>query len=56
MLKLDNDAATIEMSADVEACKAARYDEAIGHFQKATELGPCLTMARSAGPRPTATR
>ncbi|MGA8087177.1 MAG: tetratricopeptide repeat protein [Terracidiphilus sp.] len=43
----DNPAAREEMNAGVDSYKAARYSEAISHFQKATELAPCLTMARS---------
>jgi tetratricopeptide (TPR) repeat protein len=31
----------------VEAYKSARYEEAIGHFQKATELDPTLPMAKT---------
>jgi tetratricopeptide (TPR) repeat protein len=31
----------------VDAYKSARYEEAIGHFQKATQLDPGLPMAKS---------
>jgi tetratricopeptide (TPR) repeat protein len=36
-----------QLNKGVEAYKAARYEEAIGHFQKATELDPSLPMAKS---------
>jgi tetratricopeptide (TPR) repeat protein len=39
--------ARAELNLGVEAYKNAHYDEAIGHFQRATELAPDLTMARS---------
>jgi tetratricopeptide (TPR) repeat protein len=42
-----NAAATSELNAGIEAYKAARYSEAISHFQKATDIAPCLTMARA---------
>ena len=36
-----------QLNKGVESYKAARYAEAIGHFQKATELDPSLPMAKS---------
>ena len=36
-----------QLNKGVDAYKAARYEEAIGHFQKATELDPSLPMAKS---------
>jgi tetratricopeptide (TPR) repeat protein len=42
----DNPASRAEVDRGVEAYKGARYDEAILHFEKATNLAPCLTMAR----------
>lgn len=36
-----------ELNKGVGSYKAARYEEAIGHFQKATELDPTLPMAKS---------
>jgi tetratricopeptide (TPR) repeat protein len=36
-----------ELNKGVESYKGARYEEAIGHFQKATELDPSLPMAKS---------
>jgi tetratricopeptide (TPR) repeat protein len=36
-----------QLNKGVESYKAARYEEAIGHFQKATELDPSLPMAKS---------
>jgi tetratricopeptide (TPR) repeat protein len=36
-----------QLNKGVEAYKAARYEEAIGHFQRATELDPSLPMAKS---------
>jgi tetratricopeptide (TPR) repeat protein len=36
-----------QLNKGVEAYKSARYEEAIGHFQKATELDPGLPMAKS---------
>ncbi len=36
-----------QLNKGVEAYKGARYEEAIGHFQKATELDPSLPMAKS---------
>jgi tetratricopeptide (TPR) repeat protein len=43
----DNPAARDEIDQGVESYKSARYAEAISHFEKATSLAPCLTMARS---------
>ena len=40
-------AARDQLNKGVEAYKGARYEEAIGHFQKATELDPSLPMAKS---------
>lgn len=40
-------AARDQLNKGVESYKAARYEEAIGHFQKATELDPTLPMAKS---------
>ena len=34
------------MNSGVDSYKAARYAEAIAHFQRATTVAPCLTMAR----------
>src|SRR5579863_9517330 len=42
----DNEAAASEMNAGVASYKAARYAEAINHFQTASKMAPCLTMAR----------
>ena len=36
-----------QLNKGVEAYKAAKYEEAIGHFQKATQLDPTLPMAKS---------
>lgn len=36
-----------QLNKGVDAYKAAKYEEAIGHFQKATELDPSLPMAKS---------
>ena len=36
-----------ELNKGVESYKSARYEEAIGHFQKATQLDPSLPMAKS---------
>lgn len=43
----DDEAVRSEMNLGVEAYKSANYSEAIDHFQKATKLAPCLTMARA---------
>lgn len=40
-------AARDQLNKGVESYKAARYEEAIGHFQKATELDPKLPMAKT---------
>jgi tetratricopeptide (TPR) repeat protein len=39
--------ARYELNQGVEAYKAAHYSEAISHFQKATDIAPCLAMARA---------
>jgi len=36
-----------QLNKGVDAYKSARYEEAIGHFQRATELDPSLPMAKS---------
>src|SRR6516164_1208648 len=36
-----------QLNKGVEAYKGAKYEEAIGHFQKATQLDPSLPMAKS---------
>ena len=40
-------AARDQLNKGVEAYKGAHYEEAIGHFQKATELDPTLPMAKT---------
>jgi hypothetical protein len=40
-------AARDQLNKGVEAYKSAHYEEAIGHFQKATQLDPRLPMAKS---------
>ena len=40
-------AARDQLNKGVEAYKAAHYEEAIGHFQQATQLDPSLPMAKS---------
>lgn len=40
-------AARDQLNKGVEAYKSTRYEEAIGHFQKATQLDPGLPMAKS---------
>jgi tetratricopeptide (TPR) repeat protein len=40
-------AARDQLNKGVEAYKTARYEEAIGHFQKATQLDPSLPMAKT---------
>jgi tetratricopeptide (TPR) repeat protein len=40
-------AARDQLNKGVEAYKSARYEEAIGHFQKATTLDPSLPMAKT---------
>lgn len=42
----DSPAAREELDRGQEAYNGARYAEAIRHFEKATALAPCLTMAR----------
>lgn len=36
-----------QLNKGVDSYKSARYEEAIGHFQKATQLDPSLPMAKS---------
>jgi len=36
-----------QLNKGVDAYKSARYEEAIGHFQKATQLDPSLPMAKT---------
>jgi tetratricopeptide (TPR) repeat protein len=43
----DRLAARDQLNKGVESYKAARYEEAIGHFQEATKLDPTLPMAKS---------
>ncbi len=43
----DRLAARDQLNKGVEAYKGAHYEEAIGHFQKATQLDPSLPMAKS---------
>jgi tetratricopeptide (TPR) repeat protein len=43
----DKLAARDQLNKGVDAYKGARYEEAIGHFQKATQLDPTLPMAKS---------
>ncbi len=43
----DRLAARDQLNKGVEAYKSAHYEEAIGHFQRATELDPSLPMAKS---------
>ena len=40
-------AARDQLNKGVESYKSAHYEEAIGHFQRATELDPSLPMAKS---------
>jgi tetratricopeptide (TPR) repeat protein len=40
-------AARDQLNKGVDAYKGAHYEEAIGHFQKATQLDPSLPMAKS---------
>ena len=40
-------AARDQLNKGVNAYKSARYEEAIGHFQKATQLDPSLPMAKT---------
>ena len=43
----DDPAARDLLNQGVEAYKSARYSEAVTLFQKATDIAPCLVMARS---------
>ena len=43
----DHLAARDQLNKGVDAYKSARYEEAIGHFQKATQLDPNLPMAKT---------
>jgi tetratricopeptide (TPR) repeat protein len=43
----DRLAARDQLNKGVDAYKSAHYEEAIGHFQKATQLDPSLPMAKS---------
>jgi tetratricopeptide (TPR) repeat protein len=43
----DRLAARDQLNKGVDAYKSGKYEEAIGHFQKATELDPSLPMAKS---------
>jgi tetratricopeptide (TPR) repeat protein len=43
----DRLAARDQLNKGVEAYKSARYEEAIGHFQRATQLDPSLPMAKT---------
>lgn len=43
----DQLAARDQLNKGVEAYKSAHYEEAIGHFQRATQLDPNLPMAKS---------
>ncbi len=36
-----------QLNKGVEAYKSAHYEEAIGHFQRATQLDPSLPMAKT---------
>ena len=40
-------AARDQLNKGVDAYKSAKYEEAIDHFQKATQLDPSLPMAKS---------
>jgi tetratricopeptide (TPR) repeat protein len=40
-------AARDQLNKGVEAYKGAHFEEAIGHFQKATQLDPSLPMAKT---------
>lgn len=44
---LGNPAAEEEIARGIELFKNARYADAISHFQRATDLAPCMTTARS---------
>jgi tetratricopeptide (TPR) repeat protein len=43
----DRLAARDQLNKGVDAYKSGKYEEAIGHFQRATELDPTLPMAKS---------
>jgi tetratricopeptide (TPR) repeat protein len=43
----DRLAARDQLNKGVESYKAGKYEEAIGHFQRATQLDPALPMAKS---------
>ena len=43
----DKLAARDQLNKGVDSYKSARYEEAIGHFQKATQLDPSLPMAKT---------
>ena len=43
----DQLAARDQLNKGVEAYKSAHYEEAIGHFQRATQLDPNLPMAKT---------
>jgi tetratricopeptide (TPR) repeat protein len=43
----DRLAARDQLNKGVDSYKSGKYEEAIGHFQKATELDPSLPMAKS---------
>ena len=43
----DQLAARDQLNKGVEAYKSAHYEEAIGHFQRATQLAPSLPMAKT---------
>lgn len=43
----DRLAARDQLNKGVESYKAGKYEEAIGHFQRATQLDPTLPMAKS---------
>ncbi|MGA8043038.1 MAG: tetratricopeptide repeat protein, partial [Terracidiphilus sp.] len=42
----DRLAARDQLNKGVDSYKAGKYEEAINHFQKATELDPSLPMAK----------
>lgn len=44
---MGNPAAEEEIARGIELFKNARYADAISHFQRATDLAPCMTTARS---------
>lgn len=43
----DNPAARDEVNKGVEQYKSARFADAISHFERATNLAPCMTQARA---------